>query len=365
MNLSPKVRRNIGRILPFGVIWLLTGSIFVLVESAALGTIAPNSDTAINLTLPVIIFAAFSVTIVGLMVGFLEMVWLEDLFYKKSFPEKVFYKFAIYTCLVLVIIGLTYPIAASFELGLSLLHPKVWGKFFDYMWSVTFLSTLLQLSFSILLSLLYAAISENVGDAVLTNFFTGKYHSPKQENRIFMFLDMKSSTSIAEQLGHIQYFELLREYYMDFSEAIIKHAGEVYQYIGDEIVVTWKAQRGLHNNNCIHCFFAMQEDLQKRSVFYQKKFGVVPSFKAGLHIGDVTTGEIGALKKEIFYTGDVLNATARIQSLCKQYNLDLLISEELMNQLPLKNGLKGEFLGTTSLKGRAKPMNLYTIAATT
>ena len=109
----------------------------------------------------------------------------------------------------------------------------------------------------------------------------------------------------------------------------------------------------------------MQADLQKRSVFYQNKFGVVPSFKAGLHLGEVTTGEIGVLKKEIFYTGDVLNATARIQSLCKQYSLNLLISEELMHQLPLKNGLKGEFLGTTHLKGRAKPMNLYTIKATT
>ena len=68
-----------------------------------------------------------------------------------------------------------------------------------------------------------------------------------------MFLDMNDSTSIAEQLGHIKYFKLLREFYSDLSEAIINHMGEVCQYIGDEVVISWKVKSGLANGNCVKC----------------------------------------------------------------------------------------------------------------
>lgn len=365
MKLSPKVRRNINRVIPFGIIWLLIGWVSMLVETAAMGTAFPNSNTIINLTLPVFIFSSIAVLMVGLLVGFLEMVWLENLFRKRPFPVKVLYKFGVYTAFLLIIISITYPLAASFESNRSILDSKVWRKFFNFLLSVTFFSTLLQMSFSLLVSLIYAAISENLGHAVLVNFLTGKYHKPQEEHRIFMFLDMKSSTSIAEQLGHIQYFELLREYYSDLSEAIINHAGEVYQYIGDEVVITWKSRRGLENNNCINCFFEMKKDLQKRSSFYREQFGVVPTFKAGLHLGEVTTGEIGALKKEIFFTGDVLNATSRIQGLCKDYQVDLLVSGELIEHLSPTDHIQSKYLGTTQLKGRSKPMDVFTITKTT
>jgi len=69
-------------------------------------------------------------------------------------------------------------------------------------------------------------------------------------------------------------------------------------------------------------FFAMKEDLRKRADWYNKDFGLLPAFKAGLHFGKVTTGEIGALKKEIIFTGDVLNTTARIQGLCNHHKVD-------------------------------------------
>jgi len=193
------------------------------------------------------------------------------------------------------------------------------------------------------------------------NFFTGKYHKPIEEKRIFLFSDMKSSTTIAEQLGHIKYFELLKEYYSDFSDAIIRHSGEVYQYIGDEIVISWKHEEGVKNNNCINCFFAMREDLQKRSEGYASTFGVVPAFKAGLHLGKVTTGEIGALKKEIIFTGDVLNTTARIQGLCNQYDVDILVSQDLIKELQLEKEFQIESLGTVELKGKEENLELFTV----
>jgi adenylate cyclase len=362
IKLSPKTRRNISRIIPFGLIWLVTGWVFMTVEVAAMGTPSPDSETIINLTFSVFVFASIAVTFVGLLVGAIEMIFIENLFRKSSFLEKILYKLGIYLAFILLINFITYPIAASFESDISLFDQQVWDKFGDYLASETFLSTILQMSSSILLCLIYAGISENLGHSVLVNFFTGKYHKPREEKRIFMFLDMKSSTAIAEKLGHIKYFELLREYYSDLSEPIINALGEVYQYIGDEIVMSWKYQNGLKNENCLKVFFEMEKSLQNRYDFYIKKFGVFPSFKAGLHFGQVTTGEIGALKKEIFFTGDVLNVTSRIQGLCNELNADLLVSSELLEQMyyPERYLLKSH--GLKHLKGRSEPLEIFSIA---
>jgi adenylate cyclase len=208
-------------------------------------------------------------------------------------------------------------------------------------------------------SLLYSGISEHLGHDVLLNFFSGKYHQPKEESRIFMFLDMKSSTSWAEQLGHQQYFRFLRDYYNQLSNAIIAHRGEVYQYIGDEIVITWKQDKGLSQQHCVQCFYSMKEALEKKSVFFIKTYGAAPSFRAGLHVGHVTTGEIGALKKEIFFTGDVLNVTARIQKLCKSLDQELLLSGELKTLLEPTAPFSFKALGTMELEGRKEQVSLF------
>ncbi|MCW8848680.1 MAG: hypothetical protein OQJ81_01775, partial [Melioribacteraceae bacterium] len=103
------------------------------------------------------------------------------------------------------------------------------------------------------------------------------------------------------------------------------------------------------------------DDLSKRTNWYIDKFGVAPTFKAGIHLGNVTTGEIGALKKEIIFTGDVLNSTARIQGLCNQFNVDLLISEDLVNNLNLNSEFQIKALGKNELRGKAENLILYTI----
>jgi len=359
--LSPKAKRNISRIIPFGIIWFVSGMIFFIIETAAMGGMDQRTSTAIEIDLKIFIFGTLANTILGLFVGAAEVLFLNRIFAKKSLSRKILYKTLFYTVIVFMIIVIAYPIAASMELDTNILDKRVWNKLSIFLTSYTHLSTDLQLAVQLGASLFYAEISEHIGHGILINFFTGKYHSPKEEKRIFMFSDMKSSTTIAEKLGHIKYFELLREYYFDLSEAIIKYSGEIYQYIGDEIVVSWKYKDGIENKNCIKCFFAMQEDLGKRADWYHKNFGLLPSFKAGFHYGNVTTGEIGALKKEIIFTGDVLNSTARIQGLCNHYEVDLLISDDLKESLNLDPEFQTKSLGKNELRGKIENIELYTI----
>jgi len=361
MKLSPNSKRNLNRIIPFAVIWLITGYIFLFIETIATDNSNPFPDEAITLNAEVFLFASFALIFVGLIVGFVELVVLEKRFKYYSLGKKIIYKFLIYLLLMMVLVIITFNIATSIELERSLFDIEVWRKFKRFLGSEVFLSTSIQLSFQLILSLLYAAISENLGHNVLFNFFTGKYHKPKEEERIFMFLDMKDSTPIAEKLGPNQYFNLLQDYYELMSLSIINHLGEVYQYIGDEVVISWELKKGIANNNCIKVFFSIKEKMKVASQQFEKKYGLVPDFKAGLHLGKVTSGEIGALKKEIVFTGDVLNTAARIQGLCKSYNSDLLASDEVLTQIASPEQVISTEIGDIELKGKAKIVKLASV----
>ena len=178
-----------------------------------------------------------------------------------------------------------------------------------------------------------------------------------------MFLDMKSSTAHAEKLGHIRYFQMLKEYYNDISIPILNCGGEIYQYVGDEIVITWKAKNNFANN-VLNCFFAMKEALNLQHNKYLLEYELAPTFKAGVHYGKVTTGEIGLLKKDIVFTGDTLNTAARIQSLCNQYEVDLLVSEDFLKAEASIDEYSFNALGKTQLKGRNKGIALYSVNRT-
>lgn len=355
---SPKFQRNLQRIVPFAIIWLITGWVFLFVETVATRNRNIYPDESVTVTGPVLVFASIMLVLVGLLVGVIELVALEKQFQSYSFGRKILYKFGIYLVFMFVLVQVTFVFATAIELGTYPFDWEVLSKLARFDGSIVFVNTAIQLAFQLLLSLLYAAISENLGHNVLKNFFTGRYHRPKQEERVFMFLDMKDSTTIAEKLGHVQYFDLLQAYYEAMSDSIINTYGDVYQYIGDEVVVTWKKEAGLRDNNCICCYNGIKANLRRLAGDFEKRFGVAPDFKAGIHLGEVTTGEVGALKKEIVYTGDVLNTTARIQAKCKEFGFDLIVSRELQNGLEDSSALTFRPLGEMELKGKEKKVEL-------
>ncbi len=316
--MNPKHKRNIYRILPFGIIFLILGWVFLWTEFAVISPLeAYGIEVAIKITPKIFVFASVSIFFVGCFVGFLEVSTINKFFIAKTFKEKIILKSLLYLVLLFIVTFVFYILAAAIEMQASIFNKAVFSRYKDFFYSLTHLSALVQLSFSIVVSLFFSEIRDNLGQNVLYNFFTGKYHKPILEQRVFMFIDMKSSTTIAEQLGHEVYFQFLRSYYNDLSEAIISNEGEVYQYIGDEIVISWPCKLKNAYFKSLKCFFDMKHDLQNRKDWYLNRYGVRPQFKGAIHFGEVTIGEIGALKKEIFFTGDILNTTARIQSLCR------------------------------------------------
>ena len=84
-------------------------------------------------------------------------------------------------------------------------------------------------------------------------------------------------------------------------------------------------------------------------------------FKAGLDSGLITVAEVGEIKKELAYHGDVLNSASRIQGMCNQYQSNILLSERLKDQFNGNKERGFDLIGNIHLKGRSKTMNVYRI----
>jgi adenylate cyclase len=128
-------------------------------------------------------------------------------------------------------------------------------------------------------------VNSKFGQANFWNIIRGKYNSPQAEKRIFMFLDINSSTTIAEQLGDEKYHALLKDFFADLTVPILENKGNIYQYVGDEVVVAWNYHDGTENLHCLRCFYDMKLQIQKRKDKYIERYGLIPTFKAGIHCG--------------------------------------------------------------------------------
>lgn len=359
--LPPKTKRNISRIIPFGLIWFVFGLVYALIEKGILGELDYHPSTGIPYKFEISLLFSLSFAAVGLIIGTIEILYLNKQFISRSFGQKIFYKTLVYILMNFTFTVIAYSTGTALELQVNLFNPIVSDRLGIFLTNFAYLSVEIYTALTLGVSLFYFEISENIGQRVMKNFFTGKYHRPRVEERIFMFLDMKSSTTIAEKLGHVKYFEMLSEYYSDLSESIIKYSGDIYQYVGDEIIVSWNLENGIRNNNCIQCYSDMKKNLENRAEKYLRLFELVPTFKVGFHLGEVTTGEIGVIKKEIIFTGDVLNTTARIQGLCNNFNVDLLISYDLIKRLDFNSDYQIKSLGKKQLRGREENVELYTL----
>ena len=100
-------------------------------------------------------------------------------------------------------------------------------------------------------TLIMLMVNDKYGPGVFVDFLLGKYFKPRREERIFMFLDLRSSTTIAERLGEEKYFSFIKDVFKDATPSILDSRGEIYQYVGDEIVISWKMENGQKNANFI------------------------------------------------------------------------------------------------------------------
>lgn len=298
----------------------------------------------------------------GTLLGFILVFFLRGRFRDRSFGVSVFLNTIILLAILIVFSTIGISAYNSYVQGIPFFSQQAFRNSIHSISSFYFFKTITFYLAVIFLVTVLLDVNEKYGAGVLRQLLMGKYHHPREEERIFMFLDMRGSTTIAEKIGHIEFFELLNDFFKDINDPVIFTNGSIYQYIGDEVVIVWKMRKGIKNANCIRCFYNIREAISNRKDYYLNKYGVVPEFKAGLHCGKVTIGEIGVQKRDVVFSGDVLNTTARIQSMCNDFKVKLLISKRLLDKVSLPpDSFEDRKIGNISLKGKKKKVVLYTI----
>ena len=307
-----------------------------------------------------LLYSTISGVLIGTLFTTIRIYLFKDMGHNLSVGRSIILETIMLLLVFITLIGLVITFH-FFSLGYSLQHILV---FASNTFNITSISILLAffLYASIQFSLILEA-DKKLGINVLKNLLLGKYHNPKQENRIFMFLDMKGSTNTAEKLGHLKYSRYLQDIFKLLTDLVIDFKAEIYQFVGDEVVLTWPSELGYRKNNALHLFYGFQAILEENRSYFKRNYDAVPVFKAGLHRGDVSVAEVGEINTQIAYHGDVVNTTSRIQELCNVYNTHLLVSEMFMIGMESPPPNFKENAAEINLRGRSQPVTIYTLEA--
>jgi adenylate cyclase len=353
---SIRAKSQLTRMMLMIIVWVISLHIFVFIRFAG----NPCSVNPLDPTAPIDISATIlNITrggiILGIAFGIVDIIFERRVFKVMSYGRLILIKSIAYIFLFVSISLFTNLVSFTIYYGNLDLVP--WAKNAARLsWFVPFVYVSLV---SILINTL-KQIDLKFGPGNLFRLLTGRFHKPQNDHRIFMFMDLKSSTTIAEKLGHIQVSRLIQDCFTDLT--IVKdYKAEIYQYVGDEVVISWSMAKGLENLNCIKAYFKFQNLLELKSDFYQTKYGFVPFFKAGLNVGDVTIAEVGQIKREIAFHGDTLNTASRIQEKCNDYKKSLLLSQHVKELIEDHEELQINLEGEIMLRGKAQALKIYSI----
>lgn len=284
---------------------------------------------------------------------------LIDSYIKGKVP---FIKLLITTILLQLLVTVLIVIIIFYILMVTEIIPKIhkMSSFNNFIKQSSFIIGFIYAVFINTIIILFIHINRMLGEGNLLKLMTGKFYTPQIEERIFMFLDLRSSTTHAEKLGHIKYSKLIQDCFHDIA-VVHNYGAEIYQYVGDEAVLVWKTNKDANYINCIKAFYAFEDCLKKRTNHYMQNYSILPEFKAGINIGVITITEVGEVKREIAYHGDTINTAARIQGECNRLNTNLLLSEKLMQQIKLEPWLTANLKGKVQLKGKSETVPIYCI----
>src|SRR5262245_8460742 len=334
------------------VIWVIVG--LGAVVSFVFGwTIAPDPDPAGRW------LGGLQGIATSLMIS-LPLVWLEvaggrsRLWRRvRRWPFGAFFlaKLALYVTLSVV----------SIQLGRLMVYP-INPRSFDF--DERFFEILLYAAIMALIVIAVVEVGRLVGFRELRRLLTGRYIRPRQERRVFLMVDMKSSTAAAERLGDLRFLQLLDMFFHNVADAAYDHGAEIHKYLGDEVILSWPEPSAVKGARCALCPFGIARRIERTADRYVKHFGFVPAFRAALHVGTIVAGEMGAMVREIAFVRDTLNTPARLVDVARDTGHDIILSGDLADRLRLPTGLAIVPLEAARLHGKVNPLPVVALRLT-
>ena len=177
-----------------------------------------------------------------------------------------------------------------------------------------------------------------------------------------LFCDIRSFTAMSEKMEAAEVVSLLNKYFTALGKCITAHHGIINKYIGDAIMAIFGAP--VKSENSTRDAFEAALDMRKALIEVNKEFEKegLPEirFGIGIHTGPVFAGTIGASNRmEYTVIGDTVNTASRLESLCKTYKSDLLISEAASDQIKNETD-KLQFLADAEIRGKTGTMKIFT-----
>jgi len=303
--------------------------------------------------------------IIGLALGiatayfefFLNKKWMKY----RSLLSIIAFRTIYYTVIVSLVIIIEIGVARMFKNHLSFSELLVNKEFNEYIYGGEFITSVFYaLALVVFVNFNYE-INRKLGPGVLLSLITGRYHRPREIEKVFLFLNLSNAREIIKQIGRMQFHEFINEVIYDITTPIITRRGIIYHYVDNEMVIKWNKTEGIRNANALHCFFEIKERLKENHPTYLKRFGVVPEINGALHVGIVVKGEIGLIRSEIVYHGDTMNTTSRILDKCKSFSTDIIASAQLLELISLPGNYTQRKCENGLLRGKNTLVELYAV----
>ena len=181
------------------------------------------------------------------------------------------------------------------------------------------------------------------------------------EQLTFLFSDIRGFTPISEkyQKNPQGLTTLINRFLDNQTEIILKHGGTIDKYMGDCIMAFWGAPLPDENHiqNATKAAIEMRIALEELNERLGEEGLDQINTGAGINTGNCVVGNFGSSTRfDYSVLGDSVNLAARLESSCKNYDADLIISE-----YSLVDGYEYEFLDEVTVKGKSEPVKIYTI----
>ncbi|SVA90931.1 uncharacterized protein METZ01_LOCUS143785 [marine metagenome] len=178
----------------------------------------------------------------------------------------------------------------------------------------------------------------------------------------FLFSDIRGFTPISESFKDNPegLVELINRFLTNQTDIILKWGGTVDKYMGDCIMAFWNAPLDdeNHTHSAISAAIEMREALEEFNE--GEHTGISIHTGTGINTGTCIVGNMGSTSRfDYSVIGDAVNLAARLESQCKEWNTNLIISE--YTESMESDNFNFVRLGDVTVKGKSVPVGIYTI----
>jgi adenylate cyclase len=327
--LSNKLIHNLREILYITTIWIIATFFFVFIKfhdvPEKLLSVYLQADHFVSTGL-VYVMSLFIAFPLGLLLGFLHTF----IYPRLSRNKNVFFNILLRSCIFVIL-------SATTLLFTSYIDSLQYKNNLDVVPRILTYKTLLGIFIYMLVTenlvSLFIMLRRNLGRNYFRNIIANTYRNPKEEMRVFMFLDMENSTPTVYKLGNLNFSRYLQDCFYDLSDIVLEYQANIYQFVGDEAIITWRVSNGFEFKKCIDLYFAYIDILKLKENYYKSTYGCLPKFRCAIHVGTVSTALVGDYKRELAFHGDVLNLCSRLQSVCKENLARVLVSYDFLSMI--------------------------------